>query len=477
MTAASAIPPQSSGADPLAGLAPQGGSGRSTLLALNSVEREELVEFLDDAPIRFATAPESEETSGAGGTRATLPEEPWDTGGPDAGLTDAELTAEGTADDRDFTFDRYPPFPHPLKRPFSAIGWIIQLAFGMASLTLLLAIVAAIPIVNFLALGYLLEAEGRVARTGKLSYAVPLLPLAPRLGTIALGLYLWLIPVRLVSAMAADARVIAPDSGIAKAWGLALVVVSVLVTAHLILALARGGGFFCFIRPIKNFRWLWQQLSTGQYFAKAETAIYEFISALRLGHHFSLGLRGFLGTFLWLFIPTALLGVLRETTKPGQVLLTLLGGLLLVVTLTWVPFLQAHFAAENRFSAFRELRTVRELNRRSPMLWLLATIVLYALALPLYLFKVAAPPQDAMWFVTLIFIATIYPAKIMVAYAYAWARRRDRRQFFLVRWVCTLALLPLLVFYVFIVFLTPTIGAAGRRVLFEQHALLLPVPF
>ena len=58
-----------------------------------------------------------------------------------------------------------PPFPHPLQHPLRAAAWVIRLLFGITSLVLLLALIAAIPIVNFLALGYLLETERRLART------------------------------------------------------------------------------------------------------------------------------------------------------------------------------------------------------------------------------------------------------------------------------------------------------------------------
>lgn len=376
-----------------------------------------------------------------------------------------------------FSFNSLPPFPHPIWHPLRAIAWITTLLFGVASLVLMLAVIAAIPMVNFIALGYLLEAEGRVARTGKLRYAMPLLPLAPRLGGIAFGIWFWLLFVRLVADAAGDAAIIAPGTAVAAGWHVARVLLSVLVGTHLLLAIARGGGFWCFFRPIKNVRWLWSQLSEGGYWTRADSAIREFIIALKLPHHFRLGLVGFLGTLAWLFIPTVLFAALQSVQKPGQVLTTLFGGAVLIPVLAWAPFLQAHYAAENRWTAFRELRTVRQLFTRSPLMWTLAVIVLYALSLPLYLFKVAAPPRDAMWFVTLIFVTTIYPAKIFIGWAYARARRREKRAWWPVRWFCRLVLVPLLAFYLFLLFFTPAIGAAGRRVLFEYHALLLPTPF
>jgi len=38
-------------------------------------------------------------------------------------------------------------------------------------------------------------------------------------------------------------------------------------------------------------------------------------------------------------------------------------------------------------------------------------------------------------------------------------------------------MLPLLSFYVFLLFFTPLFSEHGKRVLFEHHVLLLPVPF
>ncbi|MDP1798686.1 MAG: hypothetical protein Q8K78_14425 [Planctomycetaceae bacterium] len=400
--------------------------------------------------------------------------------GRDSGVaTDdiALLVTEFAPEDQYFSFDRLPPFPVPWRHPLKCIGWITSLLFGMVSLVVLLATLAAFPILNILALGYLLEAEGRVARTGKFSYAFPLLPLAPRLGSIAVGVWLWLFLIRVVADAAQDAAVIAPGSPAATGWQVALVIVSIGVALHLLLAVARGGGFWCFFRPLKNVLWLRTAIRQGDYFPRAEAAVREFIAALRIPHHFWLGLRGFIGTFLWLLPATALFATLRDTSKPGQVILTLLGGIVLIPVLCWVPFLQAHFAAENRLGAFLEVKRVRELYRRASIRCFLAIVVMYALALPMYLFKIAAPPKDALWFETMIFIATIYPAKIFVGWSYARAQRCEARQWWFLRWPLWIVLAAALAFYLFLLFFTPAIGAAGRRVLFDHHALLLPTPF
>lgn len=379
--------------------------------------------------------------------------------------------------EHEFSFDSLPAFPHPLRHPIRALFWIIELLFGLVSLVVMLAVLAAIPLLNFLAFGYLLEAEGRVVRTGKLRYGFPLLPLAPKLGSMALGIWLWMWPIRWITDAAADAELIAPDSSVSHAWRVAKLVVSAGIAVHLILALARGGGFWCFFRPIKNTRWLIGQLRAGTYYPTAATAIHEFLVALKLRHHFWLGLGGFLGAFVWLFLPTVLFASMQSTQKPVQILLTLLGGFLLILVLSWTPFLQALFAAENRLSAFRQLSRVRESYRRAPILCFLSIVVLYTLTLPLYLTKVAVPPRDAIWMVTPLFIVTIYPARLLIGWSLGRALRCDQRRTFFLRWPLGMLLVPLLAVYLFFLFFTPAIGAYGRRVLFEHHALLLPTPF
>ena len=357
------------------------------------------------------------------------------------------------------------------------VGWFIRCLFGIATMILALAVVSAVPVLNFIALGYLLSVEGRVARSGRLRDAFPLVStLAPRLGSITLGVWIFLLPLRLLAEAGADARII--DAGAPADVFLRILppVVSVPVTAHLCLALARGGGLLTFFRPLKNVLWFRQQMRSGDYWLRAEASVANFIHGLRLREHFWLGFRGFVGAFLWLVIPTALFAIARRT-EGGPILVTLFGGLLLVIVLSWMPFLQAHFAAEDRFSAMFDLRAVRRLYGNSPLCWLLTVVLTLALALPLYLSKVALPPQDAMWMVTLLFIVTIYPVKVLTGWAYHRALTRPRKAFFLWRWFCWLLMFPVIGFYVFVLFFTQFIGEHGKGVLFEHHAFLLPVPF
>lgn len=363
-----------------------------------------------------------------------------------------------------------------VRRTLGGTLWLVRSLFGIASLILLLALIAAIPIVNFLALGYLLEVEGRLARSGKLRDAFPLIDLAPRLGSIALGVFLWLMPLRILSSAAADARLIDPGSRADRILHLVVPIAAGMIAIHLCLALARGGGLGTFIRPIKNFRWLRARLREGNYWSQAQSAIGDFLKRLQLRHHFWLGFRGYVGAMLWLVIPTALFAATNKT-EGGPILVTLFGGLLLVVVLSWVPFLQAHFAAENRFRAMFELKKVRALYKNAPFSWLITMLVTLTLSLPMYLFKIVLPPSDAMWLVTVVFIVSIYPVKVLTGWAYHRALVRERRAFFGLRWLSRLVMVPLLALFVFLLFFTQFIGEHGKGVLFEHHAFLLPAPF
>lgn len=375
----------------------------------------------------------------------------------------------------DVTSYRLPPFPHPLRQPLQAFVWTIRAAFGITSLILLLAVIAAIPIVNFLALGYLLEVEARVARTGKLRNAFLLLDVAPRFGSIVLGVWLWLAPLRFISVLWNDAHWIQPGGRTDRFWSFAAPVAATLVGLHLCLALARGGSFWCFFRPIKNLRWMRQRRRAGDYWDFATAGIQDFISRLRLKHHFLLGLKGWAGTLLVLVVPTALLAV-GQPDNPATYLISLIAAPLMMLALCWAPFLQTRFAVTGQWRTLFQVRAIRRLFTYAPIAWFAAIVLTYVLSFPLFLAKVYLLPQDARWLVTIIFIVSIYPAKVVTGWAFHRATARQAKPWFGWRWVTRALLLPLMALYVFLLFFTPLISEHGKLVLFEHHALLLPVP-
>lgn len=372
---------------------------------------------------------------------------------------------------------RLPPCPIPWRRPIAFLIWLTQLTFGLASLIFLLSVTAAVPLANLYVLGYLLDVEGRVARSGQLRDAFPLIRVAPRIGSIALGVYLWTLVLRLIANQAGNAHIIDPGGPADHFLSIVSTVLWVIVTAHLCLALARGGGLPTFVRPIKNVRWLLARWRAGDYLQTASRHIESFIHELQLSHYFSMGARGFAVALAWLVIPSVLY---VSATRPqgGAALFTVLVGFLLTIVLTWVPFLQARFVVENRFSAGFELRTVKELFRHAPWAFLLATIVVYVLALPMYLFKAFQLPSDAQWPITLIFIVSIFPARVATGWVYHRAVVRWQQGLksgILVRLLVRVGLIfPLLAIYTFILYFTQFIAADGKAELLKHHAFLLP---
>ncbi len=81
-----------------------------------------------------------------------------------------------------------------------------------------------------------------------------------------------------------------------------------------------------------------------------------------------------------------------------------------------------------------------------------------------------------LWFETLVFIATIYPATIFVGWSYAGPNAAKPASGSFFRWPLWIVLSAALAFYLFLLS-SPRDWCRGRRVLFDHHALLLPTPF
>jgi hypothetical protein len=386
--------------------------------------------------------------------------------------------------------------PHLLRHPFRAVAWFIELVFGAAVLWLLLALLASIPVGNLLALGYVLEAEGRVARSGRLRHAMFLTPAAARLGSIVIGLAVWLVPVWLVAEAAADARWIAPSGSVPWLWRLAVAATGLLIGLHLLLAVARGGSLGCFIRPIKNIRWLRHQLAAGVYWPMAHAALRNFLGTWRVPHHLWSGTVAFIATAAWLAIPTAMYATLRDSASSWQWLLTIVGGACTVPVLAWLPVLQARFAAESRVSAMFDLRAARELIRHAPIAWFAGTIALYALSIPLFFYsldlKMHLPPHRGVFDLTFISLGCAFPARVFLGWAYHRAAIRFAasssgplvnpspggwrpRLRTAVVWFSRAVQFVLLASFVWLLFHT-RFTTEHSHLLLQHHSLLLPIP-
>jgi len=398
---------------------------------------------------------------------------------------------------------------------------ICEWLFGFASLIACLAALAAVPALNLLSLGYLLEASGRVARSGRIRDGFIDIPKFARLGSLAAGTWLCLLVPRLVASLASDAWLIAPGSNTAQAWRIGLVAVTLLTVGHILLAWASGGRLRHFFWPLLApfqlggrliWGWvvrpvvqpalarLWPALADdlfdlrpladwfppaivaaairrgGVYF-QARDAVYDFLVSLRLPSYFWLGLRGFLGGLVWLFVPSLMLMAGTSGRGPLTILVGYAGAILLGWVLLHLSFLQTRLAAENRFAALFDWRETARQAGRAPIAYWFALAVTLLLAIPLFLLKIEPPPRELWWTLTIFFIVFMYPARLVTGWAVARASRRQQPRWFLVRWLGRAAALPVIAFYIFILFFTQYTSYLGPASLLEQHAFLVPVPF
>lgn len=356
-------------------------------------------------------------------------------------------------------------------RVASALEWL----FGLASLFAGLAVLATFPIVQLLSLGYLLEASGRVARTGRLRDGFVGVRKAARIGSVALGAWLTFWPLRLVADLAYSSWLIEPAGAAASRWRVALVVLTAVTVWHLGWACFRGGRLrhFLWPAPIAFARRWWR----GGMYGEARDRLAEFVASLRLGHYASLGARGFAGAAAWLVLPVLfLIASFRLPDGPAAVC-GLVGLISLPLVALYLPFLQAQFACENRLVAMFDLGRVRAAFKRAPIAFWFSLLVLLAFTLPPFLLKIEFVEREIAGVESLVFVALIAPARLLAGWALGRGRRHTQPRFFLVRWLSRLGMLPLAFVYAIVVSLSRYTSWYGSWSLFEQHAFLLPAPF
>jgi hypothetical protein len=361
-----------------------------------------------------------------------------------------------------------------LLRSFAWIGSLLEWLCGALTLTVTLAVLSVIPILNFLSLGYLLEASGRVARTKRLRAGFVGVRKAAVFGRIVVGTWLILWPLRFIASMEKDAKLIADGSSVARGWRIAFFIFAVLSISHIVWASLRGGKLrhFLWPAPIRFIKWL----RTSGKLEKIRNGIVDYVASLRIGHYFRLGAFGFIGGVMWLAIPVGLLIVGAFLPPGGGILLALLGGGLLFLVALYLPFIQTHYAVENRFGAMFELGRVRQLFRQAPVAFWTALFITLLFSLPLYLLKIEFPPREIAWLPSLFFVAFIFPARLLTGWAMGRALKREQPRHFIFRWLARFSVIPVAGFYVLIVYLTQYLSWHGAFSLIEQHAFLVPSP-
>ena len=143
-------------------------------------------------------------------------------------------------------------------------------------------------------------------------------------------------------------------------------------------------------------------------------------------------------------------------------ILGFVGALALVVVLLYVPFLQLHFALRNRFRAFLEIQAVRQHFRRAPLAFAFAFFITLLFAVPLYLLKIEMVPREAAWLPSLVFIAFIFPARLLSGWAFGRSLRRTSPRNWFFRITARLCMLGVTLLYVLIVYFSQY-AAWGRN--------------
>jgi len=365
--------------------------------------------------------------------------------------------------------------PSRLRRTFLWVGSMLDWLFGFVALIFGLAALSSIPVLNFFSLGYLLEASGRVAtHRGKISAGFVGVRKAAVLGRIVIGAWLFILPVRFIASMWRDAELIAPGSGTASAWRIALVFFTVVAVMHIVWACIRGGKLrhFLWPAPLRFLRWVGRR---GTYTSMRDSSL-DYLVSLRLPHYFWLGARGFAGAVAWLIVPVGILIAAGQLPPGGNAIISLFGAALLMFVVLYLPFLQTHFARENRFSALFELKTVRHMFQRAPIAFWIALFTTLLFAIPLYLLKIQLTPREVAWLPSLLFVIFIFPARLLSGWAVGRAVRREENRHGIFRWAGRLAAVPVVATYALIVFITQYLSWHGSLSLLEQHAFLVPAP-
>jgi len=367
-----------------------------------------------------------------------------------------------------------PPAPVLISRIFGALCSAVDWLFGFATILGGVAVLSILPGLNLLSLGYLLQASGRVATTGRMRDGFIGVRKASIIGQMVFGTWLVLWPARIVSGFWRDANLIAPHGMAARHWRAGLLAVTIVTLWHIAWACFRGGRLqhFLWPAPVRFCRWL----TAPNGFSQRCDAIADYLASLHLARLFWIGLRGFAGAIAWLIIPVSVLWAATLAPRPIAALLSLAGIFLLLIAIIYLPFLQANFARTGRFRSFIEVGEVRALFRRAPIAFWLALLITLLFALPLYLLKIELPPRDLTWLPSLVFVGFILPSRLLTGWAVSRGLRQVQPRHALFRWMGRLAVIPVAIVYVLFVYLTQYVSWNGSVSLLEQHAFLVPAP-
>lgn len=214
--------------------------------------------------------------------------------------------------------------------------WLLGRGWDHSCLCVLLAIVAAVPVVQLASLGYLLHAAARLAARKPWSAALPGARLAGKLGVFALLATLLWLPVALVNDLSYSSQLLLPDSPESRRWRLGAFVITLAWVTHCAWAAMRGGKLrhFLWPAPLKFLRQFFRRAT----WRRASEDLYQFTLGLHFPRLWWLGARAAAGALIWIFIPVSMMIIgQRAQDFPPAAVVGLIGALAMTIILLYLP--------------------------------------------------------------------------------------------------------------------------------------------
>ena len=403
---------------------------------------------------------------------------------------------------------------------------IFQRGFGLFGIVICVAISATIPLLQFVALGYFFEVSGRIGRRKSFRQGFVGLQKAEKLASILIGTWLLLWPITLLTTWWEASYLIDPLSESTQRLRNLQIVGTILIVCHIVAAWFCGGKLRYFFWPliapfafgiwlarlIASSKWIrpfldatvgkiaprliadlcrlepisdwflpaivWKSIRKGEFYSRARDGLWDFVVGLRLPYLFWFGLRGFVGTMIWLLIPVSIMIAAAQSVDGAAVITGLIGILSFAFVAMHLPMLQAHFATENRFSAMFELSVSRAAFRTAPVRHLITLLLTFVFALPLYLLKIERILPELLFLPAIVFILFMLPTRLMSGWTYLSYQRKEQNAASLwYRWPIWSLEIPLAIVFAAFVFTMRFVVWSGAIGLFDQHAFLVPAPF
>jgi hypothetical protein len=332
-------------------------------------------------------------------------------------------------------------------------------------------------------------------------------------------------PVRVISSFWYDAYLIAPAGNPTRILRAGQIVLMVLTFAHLFSAIACGGKLRYFLWPIIApfslgvwairklsglpifktliqiaFGWcapgivddvsnvkpvsdwfvpaiLWKRIRAGKMYSTSRDAVWNFAASLRLPYYFGLGAKGFVGTFLWLLVPSGLFILASQTTGGLSAVLALAGFLFGVPVFASLLFLQTHFSSDGKLRRFIEVRSAFSVFGRSPLAHIFSLLIVFVLSFPLFLAKIELIPVELMWMLSLFFVVLSFPGRLLLGWAYRRGQRERSKSRWWLKYPLAMFAAPLSLTFVGLYFIFRYVSWHGSYSFIENHVFLFPAPF